>query len=81
MPYYLCGMPTLARFANFEIDMYFEDHNPPHVHVVGRDFEILIAIGDGATVVGDAPARVRRTALRWIADNRAKLLEKWEAYH
>jgi hypothetical protein len=60
-------MPTLARFANFEIDMYFEDHNPPHAHVVGRNFEMLIAIRDGAILLGDAPARVRRTAQRWIA--------------
>jgi hypothetical protein len=71
-------MPTLARFAGFEIAMYFEDHNPPHVHVVGRDFEILIAIRDRSVLAGDAPARVRRTALRWIAENRERLLKKWE---
>ena len=70
-------MPTLARFAGFEIDMYFEDHNPPHVHVVGPDFEILVAIQGGTIIVGAAPARVRRTALHWIANNRAMLLAKW----
>ncbi|MEJ0028247.1 MAG: DUF4160 domain-containing protein [Rhizomicrobium sp.] len=50
-------MPTLSRFANFEIDMYFEDHNPPHVHVVGREFEMLVAIRDGAVLAGAAPPR------------------------
>jgi len=74
-------MPTLARFANFEIDMYFEDHNPPHVHVVGREFEMLVAIRDGAVLAGDAPPKVRRTAMRWIAVNRDALLRKWEDLH
>ena len=74
-------MPTLARFANFEIDMYFEDHNPPHVHVVGREFEMLVAIRDGTILAGAAPARARRTAMRWIAGNRDALLRKWDELH
>ncbi len=74
-------MPTLARFAGFEIAMYFEDHNPPHVHVVARDFEMLVAARDGAVLAGDAPAKVRRIAMLWIEKNREMLLEKWEAFH
>jgi hypothetical protein len=58
--------------------MYFEDHNPPHVHVVGADFEMLVAIRDRAVLVGEVPARVRKTALRWIAENREMLLAKWD---
>jgi hypothetical protein len=73
-------MPTLARFANFVIAMYFEDHNPPHVHVVGRTFKMLVDIRDGSVYAGDAPARVRQTAQRWIADNRAMLLTRWDEY-
>jgi hypothetical protein len=72
-------MPTLARFSGFEIKMYFEDHSPPHVHVVGRDFEMLVAIRSGAILVGEVPARVRRMALRWISENREALLHKWES--
>jgi hypothetical protein len=45
--------------------------------VAGPDFEILVAIRDGAVLAGAAPARVRRTALQWIADNRTLLLAKW----
>ncbi|MEI9996605.1 MAG: DUF4160 domain-containing protein [Rhizomicrobium sp.] len=74
-------MPTLARFAGFEIAMYFEDHNPPHVHVVGRDFEVLLAIRDGAVLAGEGPARARRIGAKWIANNRAMLLTRWDAYH
>jgi hypothetical protein len=74
-------MPILVRFAGFEIAMYFEDHNPPHVHVVGREFEMLVAIRDGAVLIGDAPAKVRKVAMPWIAANRAMLLAKWEEFH
>jgi hypothetical protein len=73
-------MPTLARFAGFEIAMYFEDHNPPHVHVVGPDFEMLVAIRNGAVLAGDAPARARRMAMAWITQNRAALLTRWEQH-
>ncbi|HEY0104673.1 MAG TPA: hypothetical protein VGB91_01220 [Rhizomicrobium sp.] len=49
-------MPTLVRFANFEIVMYFEDRNPPHVHGVGREFEMLVASRDGTVLAGAASA-------------------------
>ena len=39
-------MPTLHETGAYVIAMYFEDHNPPHVHVVGPDFEGLIALDD-----------------------------------
>lgn len=32
-------MPVLFDAGSYVIAMYFEDHNPPHVHVVGPDFE------------------------------------------
>ena len=58
--------------------MYFADHPPPHVHVVGRDFEMLVAIRDSTILAGKVPSRVERTAMRWIRDNRQALLRKWK---
>jgi hypothetical protein len=74
-------MPTIARFSGFSIVMYFEDHNPPHVHVVARDFEALVAIRDGSMIRGSLPAKFRAVAFAWIRDNREMLLEKWNDYH
>lgn len=73
-------MPVLARFSGFEIRMFFEDHNPPHVHVVGPEFEMLVAIRDRRVLAGKAPARAHRTAMTRILKNRAALLAKWEEY-
>jgi hypothetical protein len=74
-------MPTIARFSGYSIVMYFEDHNPPHVHIVARDFEALVAIRDGSAIRGEVPGKFRVVALTWIRENREMLLEKWDAYH
>ncbi|HEX4158770.1 MAG TPA: DUF4160 domain-containing protein [Rhizomicrobium sp.] len=71
-------MPVLRRFGQFVIRMYFRDENPPHVHVVGKEFEARVAI-EGATILAGAmPARVRKQALAWIAANKEALLCEWE---
>jgi hypothetical protein len=74
-------MPVIYRFGGYVIRMYFEDLNPPHVHVVGPDFEALVVIEDGAVIAGALPAKCRGEALGWIAANRALLAEKWEEMH
>jgi len=71
-------MPVLQRFDGFVIRMYFEDHNPPHVHVVGPDFEAHVSIGDLAILAGEIPPKFSREALNWIAANKSSLLAKWE---
>ena len=71
-------MPVLQRFGGFVIRMYFEDHNPPHVHVVGPDFEARVAIGDFAILEGEILSKFSREALDWIAANKTFLLAKWE---
>lgn len=73
-------MPTIKDFGSFRISMYFEDHNPPHVHVIGPAFYALVAIADAQILRGAIPARHRRRALTWISENRQTLLELWDQY-
>ena len=70
-------MPTIHDFGSFRINMYFADHNPPHVHVLAADFEALVSIADGKVIRGDMPVKVRAKALRWIAANRDMLASRW----
>lgn len=76
-------MPRLKQGGSFEVWMYFHDHNPPHVHVIGSggDFEAWVAIENGAVFAGHLPSTVRREALDWIAARRAELLKKWADWH
>ncbi|HUE64726.1 MAG TPA: DUF4160 domain-containing protein [Rhizomicrobium sp.] len=74
-------MPTLFDGDGYVIAMYFEDHNPPHVHVVGPDFEALVRISDVSLLRGSLPAKIRREALRWVEENREMLIAKWAEWH
>jgi hypothetical protein len=70
-------MPTIKDFGGYKVTMYAEDHNPPHVHVIGPDFQAVVRIADAKVFAGIIPARHRREASAWIAANRAELMAKW----
>jgi hypothetical protein len=73
-------MPTLVDFGSFRVSMFFEDHNPPHVHVIGPDFHALVSISDATILRGAIPNRHRRRALEWIVDHHAELASRWNDY-
>ena len=74
-------MPALHETGGYKIVMYFEDHNPPYVHVVGADFEGLVRLEDLAVFVGTIPSKFSKQALKWIEMNRVQLLAKWNDWH
>ncbi len=60
--------------------MFFQDENPPHVHIRGPDFTAKIRISNGDLLAGDAPSKVMRQARRWIEAHQAELLERWDEF-
>jgi hypothetical protein len=70
-------MPTLFAFDGYKIRLYFGDHGTPHVHLIGADCEVAIAIESGEVIIGWAPAAALETARQFIADNRDFLLAQW----
>ncbi|NJN61100.1 MAG: DUF4160 domain-containing protein [Coleofasciculaceae cyanobacterium RL_1_1] len=40
-------MPTILRQDGFAVRLYFNDHDPPHVHVFKAGGQAKIALGDG----------------------------------
>ena len=73
-------MPTLATIGSVKVQMFYGDHNPPHVHVYGGGHAALIRIEDGEFLAGSLPPRVRRRVLDWIAENRQNLMHIWVQY-
>lgn len=73
-------MPEIKRFGGFKVLMFFQDENPPHVHIKGADFAAKLRISDGSILAGDAPGRVLRQARRWIGSRRGPLLELWDEF-
>ena len=41
-------MPTVLRFRNYDVRIYFRDHPPAHVHVVGPGWVVVINLADMA---------------------------------
>jgi hypothetical protein len=63
-------MPEIKRFSGFKLLMFFQDENPPHVHLKGPDFAAKVRLSNGELIAGGAPGRVLREARRWLAQNR-----------
>ena len=73
-------MPEIGRFGSVRLLMFFQDENPPHIHVKGTDFAAKIRISDGGLLAGSAPGRVLRQARRWVEDHRAELSQMWDEF-
>jgi hypothetical protein len=73
-------MPEIKRFGGFKVLMFFQDENPPHVHVKGADFAAKVRISDGDLLAGAAPPKVLRQARRWIEKNTTDLLAMWDEF-
>lgn len=70
-------MPTFKRFDRFRIDVRSREHNPPHFHVIGPDFEALIWLSDLQVRGGSIPRKVYAEAVTWAAAHSAELLAEW----
>jgi hypothetical protein len=73
-------MPEIKRFGGFKLLMFFQDENPPHVHVKGPDFSAKIRLANGELIAGRAPGKVLQQARRWLAENREQLLDLWNEF-
>jgi hypothetical protein len=60
--------------------MFFQDENPPHVHIKGPDFAAKVRLSNGDLIAGAAANKVLREARRWIEANRAELLRLWNEF-
>jgi Domain of unknown function (DUF4160) len=57
-------MPEIKRFGRFKVLMFFQDENPPHVHIKGIDFAAKMRISNGDLLADDAPTRVLKQTRR-----------------
>jgi hypothetical protein len=69
-------MPTLKRFGAASVRIY-ADHHPPHFHIVGSDFQVLVRISDLAVIKGEAKTGQIAEAMEWARTNRESLALKW----
>jgi hypothetical protein len=74
-------MPTIRQFNRCRIEMYFDDHPPPHFHVITRSDEAAVFLIETlARWAGEADPRDTEEALAWAASNRPELWARWQQY-
>lgn len=70
-------MPVIARLNNAKIQMFADDHVPPHFHLFGPNSNAVLAIGTLTVIRGRADARDLTEALAWAGANRGVLIREW----
>ncbi|MEQ9491815.1 MAG: DUF4160 domain-containing protein [Alphaproteobacteria bacterium] len=74
-------MPTIKDFGGFRLFMYFGDHNPPHIHIVGVDFEAKMRLSDQSLLAGTLSGKVERQAKDYVLSNLEDLMARWYEYN
>jgi hypothetical protein len=70
-------MPTIISIGGLKIQVFADDHFPPHFHVVGPDFEVLVAMSDLSILKGGRYHREVREAMEWARQNSDVLRKEW----
>jgi Domain of unknown function (DUF4160) len=71
-------MPIISVFFGIVVRMFYDDHNPPHIHVEYQGKKALLDFR-GNILKGDLQSRTALKLVReWIDLRHAELLEDWE---
>jgi len=70
-------MPTIAWFYGIAIQMFYNDHNPPHLHARYGRARALLRLADGAIIAGELPPTALRLVRDWMQAHSAELEENW----
>ena len=71
-------MPTIAWFYGIAIQMFFDDHNPPHFHARYGRARAIVRISDGQVISGELPPTALRLVREWALARRVELEENWQ---
>ncbi|CAK0766416.1 DUF4160 domain-containing protein [Gammaproteobacteria bacterium] len=67
---------TVYRFKNARLAMFFGDHPPAHVHLLGPGFNVSIDV-ETLKTKGNGDAKTIAEAKTWISDNKAAVMAIW----
>ena len=71
-------MPTISQFFGIVIQMFWNEHAPPHFHCKYGEFDAIINIRTLELSEGKLPRRALNLVLDWAELHQAELLEDWE---
>ena len=59
-------MPTISKFDGYKIYMFYNDHQPPHIHVEYNGEKSTIEILNPKNIKGDIKTKDLKVIQRWI---------------
>jgi hypothetical protein len=70
-------VPEISRFFGIIVQMFYDDHAPPHFHArYGRD-QVVVSISGLTVLKGSLPPRALGLVMEWAAQHRSELEENW----
>lgn len=70
-------MPEISRFLGIVIQMYPNEHNPPHFHAFYGDEVAIFSIETGQMIQGDFPSKKAALVTAWTIIHHDELLKNW----
>jgi hypothetical protein len=71
-------LPTISAFYGILIQMFWQEHAPPHFNALYEEFEALIDIRTLEVIRGSFPRRALSLVMEWAALHRNELMEDWQ---
>lgn len=71
-------MPTICYFDGIKFQMFYDEHGPPHFHVVFGEEMATIGIDAIAIIEGHLTRPIRAKVFEWAAIHQAELRANWE---
>ena len=72
-------MPEISRFFGIIIQMYYDEHNPPHFHARYGSDKAAIDISALRVLEGSLPSRALGLVVEWASMHQQELMTNWEA--
>lgn len=70
-------MPTISSFYGILVQMFWDDHVPPHFHASYAEYDLMINIQTLEVMKGRMPKRALALLLEWASQHRQELMEDW----
>lgn len=71
-------MPEVSRFFGIVIQMYVDDHVPPHFHARHAGKEVVVALDTLAIIRGRLSPRAQALVVEWALLHMEELRADWE---
>lgn len=70
-------MPTISMFYGILIRMFYDDHQPPHIHAIYNEYEACYDF-EGNAIKGSLPNKENKLVVAWIEIHKDELMANWQ---